>query len=319
VTSVPDMSTSRHDPAWYTPADLPPDLAGRDTPLADTLGVGAAGKVGVLDLTFARSAGTTRLQRQYQQSPMYIYRPIYLDPDRPDMAFVFLLQSGDGLVQGDRYRIDVDCLPGAAVHVTTQAATKVFTARQNFASQLVNLRTGAGAVLEYLPEPVVPFRGSRLYQRTRITADPDSTVIVGETLLPGRVARGEHHAYNLYWAETELRDRDQGLLFTDTLRFSPTDDAIPNSMGLLATYDVIATLYVITGRMDPVHIVALLRQALSGSPNILAGVSELPNSCGASVRLLGPDSNTVKAAIATAWNAARTRLIGAPAPNLRKG
>ncbi len=319
MTSVPDTSTSRHDPTWYTPPDLPPDLAGQDTPLADTLGVGAAGKVGVLDLTFARSAGTTRLKSQYQQSPLYIYRPIYLDPGRPDMAFVFLLQSGDGLVQGDRYRIDIDCLPGAAVHVTTQAATKVFTARQNFASQLVNLTIGAGAVLEYLPEPVVPFRGSRLYQRTSITADPDSTVIVGETLLPGRVARGEHHAYNLYWAETELRDRDQKLLFTDTLRFSPADGTVPNSMGLLATYDVIATLYVITGRMDPLHIVALLRQALSGCPDVLAGVSELPNSCGASVRLLGPDSNTVKAAMATAWNAARIRLIGAPVPNLRKG
>lgn len=63
---------------------------------------------------------------------------------------------------------------------------------------LVNLRTGAGAVLEYLPEPVVPFRGSRLFQGTCVTAEPDSTVIVGETLLPGRGARGEAHAYDVY-------------------------------------------------------------------------------------------------------------------------
>jgi urease accessory protein len=73
----------------------------------------------------------TRVQWQYQRAPLYIYRPIYLDAGRPDMAFVFVLQSGDGLVQGDRYRVDIDCAPGAAAHITTQAATNVFAARQN--------------------------------------------------------------------------------------------------------------------------------------------------------------------------------------------
>jgi urease accessory protein len=47
------------------------------------------------------------------------------------MAYVFVLQSGDGLVQGDRYRVDIDCAPGAAAQITTQAATNVFAARQN--------------------------------------------------------------------------------------------------------------------------------------------------------------------------------------------
>jgi urease accessory protein UreH len=47
--------------------------------------------------------------------------------------------------------MDIDCASGSAAHITTQAATKVYTARQNFVTQLVNLRAGAGAVLEYLP------------------------------------------------------------------------------------------------------------------------------------------------------------------------
>lgn len=319
MNRVPDRNASRRDADWYTPADLPSEFADRDTSLAGTLGVGAAGKVGLLDLTFTPSGGTTRLQRQYQQSPLYIYRPIYLDTGRPDMAFVFLLQAGDGLVQGDRYRIDIDCQPGSAVHVTTQADTKIFAAPQNFASQLVNLRIGAGAVLEYLPGPVVPFRGSRLFQRTCITADPESTVIVCETLLPGRVAHNEAHAYDRYWAETELRDPDQRVLFADVLRFNLTDGATPKSMGQLAAYDVIATLYVISRQMEQMDLVALLRRALAACPDILAGVSELPNSCGASARLLGNDSKAVKTAMATAWHAIRPALVGAPAPNLRKG
>ena len=140
-----------------------------------------------------------------------------------------------------------------------------------------------------------------------------------QTLLPGRVAHNEAHAYDVFRAETELRSPDQKLLFADVLRFQPTGGQNASSIDPLTGQDVIATLYVITARMDPADVVALLRVALSGCADVLAGVSELPNWCGAIVRLLGPDSRTVRAAMATAWNAARLASVGAPAPNLRKG
>lgn len=310
---------SRQDPAWYTPTDLPQEVTAFDSSVRGGLGVGAPGKVGLLDLTLAPSEGLTRVQRQYQRSPLYVYRPIYLDAARPDMAFIFMQQSGDGFVQGDRYRVDIDCARGAAAHITTQAATKVFGARQNFATQLVNLRADADAVVEYLPDPVVPFRGSRLFQRTRLTADRTSTVIIGETLLPGRVARDEAHVYDLYWAETEVRSPDGTLLFVDVLRMRPADGEHPKSMGLLGTHDVIASLYIVTGRLEPVPLVGLLRPVLDACGDVLHGVSDLPNGCGAVVRLLGPTSRAVQAALGTAWNAARLALLGAPAPDLRKG
>ncbi|HKC29266.1 MAG TPA: urease accessory protein UreD, partial [Jatrophihabitans sp.] len=193
----------RADPAWYTPADLPAEFESFTGPVVGGLGAGAAGKVGTLDIALAPHNGVTRIERLHQRAPLHIYRPIYLDPNLPGMAFVYLQQFGDGLVQGDRYRIDVTCAPGTAAHVTTQAATKVFTSRTDYVTQLVNLRVAADAVLEYLPDPVVPFRGSRLFQRTCVQADPAATVIVGEVLAPGRVAHGEAHAYDIYWAETE--------------------------------------------------------------------------------------------------------------------
>jgi urease accessory protein len=50
----------------------------------------------------------------------------------------------------------------------------------------------------------------------------------------------------------------------------------------------------------------------------MAGVSELPNGCGVSVRIMGTSGATVEHARTVAWNAARIALIGAPAPDLRK-
>jgi len=297
---------------------LPDEFVAFDRPVEGGLPVGAPGKVGVLELALARRGGTTRVEHQYQRAPLHVYRPIHLDANLPEMAFVFVQQFGDGFVDGDRCRIDIDCGADAAVHVTTQAATNLYRAERNFATQLVDLRAGRGALLEYLPDPVVPFRGSRFFQRTRLTADPDATVILAELLLPGRVARGEIHAYDLYWAETEARRPDGTLLFADLLRFRPTEGEGPQSLGLLGGRDVVATLHVVTQRVPAAELVEPLRQAMTDY-GVLAGVSELPNECGASARVLGTTSKAVRAALTSAWNAARLALLGVPAPDLRKG
>ena len=312
-------ATLRDDPSWYTPSDLPDEVLACDDTVREALGVGAAGKVGLLDLGLSRRAGVTRVHRHYQRGPLHLFRPIYLDDGRPDMAFLYVQQSGDGLVQGDRYRVDIDCEPGSATHVTTQAATNVFRARQNFASQLVNLWVGAGAVLEYLPDPVVPFRGSRLFQRVCVTVDPEATVILGETLLPGRVAHDEAHVYDVYWSETEIRRPDGALVFADVLRLSPGTGESPTTIGVLGAHSVVAALYVISGRTHPAEVVAAMRTALAAHIDVLAGASELPSGCGAAARILGPTSKAVRAALTSVWNTARVEVLGVPAPDLRKG
>jgi urease accessory protein len=309
----------REEPGWYTPSDLPDEVVAFDDPLRDALEVGASGKVGLLDLALSRQGGVTRVQRQYQRAPLHVFRPIYLDDGRPDMAFVYVQQSGDGLVQGDRYRVDIDCAARSATHVTTQAATNVFGARQSYVSQLVHLQVGAEAVLEYLPDPVVPFRGSRLFQRTCITVHPSATAILGETLLPGRVARGEIHAYDLFCSETDVRSADGTLPFADVLRLSAGRGKSPRTIGVLWDHDVIAAMYVISGQTEPADLVAVLRTALAAHPEVLAGATELPNRCGAAVKILGPTSKAVRAALRSAWSASRLELLGIPAPNLRKG
>lgn len=211
----------------------------------------------------------------------------------------------------------VDAVVGASA-MPISAATLVGRAA-DFATHLVNLRAGAGALLEYLPDPVVPFRGSRLFQRVCVDArsgvdgDPWRDPLAGTR----RARRGSR--------VRRLLVRDRGadphgtLLFADILRLDPAGGHDPKSIGLLDIFDVVATLYVVTGRMRPVAMVALLRQALGARSDVISGVSELPNDCGAAVRLLGPSSRVVKAAMRTAWEAARLALLGIPAPNLRKG
>lgn len=306
-----------HDAGWYTPDDLPCEFRAFDTPVKG-LGAGNITKLGLLDLDFAPSAGATRIIRQSLHGPLYILRPIYTDPRRPDMAFIYMLQMGDGPVQGDRYRIELNCAPNSAVHITTQAATKLYRMDDNFATQVVNLRVGDGAYVEYLPDPVIPFRDTRFYQRLCLTVAPTATIVLGEILFPGRVAHGEAHAYTLYYADTEVSASDGALLFTDRIAFAPAV-ASPQSPGRLGPYDVLATLYIVTRQLPARELADCLRRSLATQTSVLAGVSELPNVCGVAVRMLGSSSSEVRAAFHLAWNEARLLLIGAPAPDLRKG
>jgi urease accessory protein len=256
--------------------------------------------------------------RQFQQTPLYIFHPVYLDPGRLGMAFIYLQQSGEGVVEGDRYRLDLDCAPGTAAHFTTQAATKIYRMEDNFATQSVNLTIGADAFVEYLPDPVIPFRDSRFYQRMLLTVDPGANLILSETLLPGRVAHGETNAYALFYTDIEARTPEGKLLFADRLKLAQHPSAAPMHR-LLGAYTVLATLYVITQQLPPGVLSDRLHHGLAGMPDVLVGVSELPNDCGIAVRMIGHTSASVASAMHVAWNEARLALVRLPAPDLRKG
>jgi urease accessory protein len=305
----------RDDPRHYIPGDLPRELQGFNTPV-EPIDVGRPGKVGLLELTFAPRAGATRVIHQFQQMPLQVFRPLYLDSCLPHMAFAYIFSHG-GVLQGDRYRIDLRCEPEAVAHVTTRTATKLYRMDQNYATQMVHITVGAGAVLEYLPDPIIPFRDSRFYGRTMLTVDPTASVFLGETLLPGRVAHGEQHAYALFWSTTEASATDGTLLFSDTLRFEPAATPL-NTPGRLGAHAVLATLYVVTRRIDARSLADRLHAATGMHSDVMAGASTLPNDSGAALRILGPSSRAVGAALHAAWDAARWVVLGAPAPDRRK-
>jgi len=273
--------------------------------------------VGRLDLILAPRSQKTRLISRFQEGPIYLLQPIYTDPLYPEQVFLYIIQSGDGLVQGDRYFFNFTCEANAAVHITSQSATKIFRMEEDLAYQRVNLRIADRAFVEYLPDPVIPFRDSRCYQRLSLTIAPTATLILGEILLSGRVASGERHQYTFYCADVQASRPDGTLLFADRVHLAPLQ-APPHSMGRLGAYEVLATLFILTSRLPARELTDRLRACLAAHAEVLAGISELPNGCGISVRLLGLTSLAVKSAFHLAWNEARLALIGLPAPDLRK-
>ncbi|MFB6818444.1 urease accessory protein UreD [Streptomyces sp. NPDC056347] len=304
-------------PGHYTADRLPPQVAELAS-VPDTLGPGSPAKVGILDLAFAVRGGRTELVERYQKTPLQIMRPLWIDPAMPGMAYVYLMATGGGIAQADRYRMDFRCGPGTQVHLTTQAATKIFRMEHDYASQLVHLTVQDGAYVEYLPDPLIPFRDARFYQRTEVTAAPGATVLLGETLTAGRLARGERHAYRTLATDLRIARPDGTLLALDTLRLTPGGaDGGVLGPGVFAGHDHVASLFVLTDRVPAGELADTLHTALAGL-EVLYGVSVLPRDCGAWLRLLDDSPVRVAAAHTAAWDAVRRRLTGHPAPAPRK-
>ncbi|MFD5190711.1 urease accessory protein UreD [Streptomyces sp. NPDC058357] len=319
-TAHPGSSPPRPDrlaPDYYTAVRVPPDVAALAS-VPDTLGPGSPAKVGIIDLAFAVRDGRTELVERYQKTPLQIMRPLWIDPAMPGMSYVYLMATGGGIAQADRYRMDFRCGPGTEVHLTTQAATKVFRMEHDYASQRVHLTVEEGAYAEYLPDPLIPFRDARFYQRTEVTVAPGATAVVGDTLTAGRLARGERHAYRVLATDLHIARPDGTLLAIDTLRLTPgAETGGVLGPGVFAGHDHVASLFVVTDRAPAAELADTLHTALAGL-GVLYGVSVLPRDCGAWVRLLDDSPVRVAAAHTAAWDAVRRLLTGHPAPDPRK-
>jgi urease accessory protein len=307
---VNHTAAERYLPQWV------PEPVARYAAAVDMLQVGSPGKVGILQLEFERHGGRTELTGHFQKSPLHISRPLYYDPGRRDMAYTMLLSAGGGILQGDRYRVDISCGADTAVHLTTQTATRLYRMEQDYATQLVYLTAGPGAYVEYLPDVTIPFAGSRFYQQVGVVADLDATVVLGDFLLAGRLARGERHAYTAYCGDLEFRTPEGQLLFADPLRLVPGDRPVTGP-AVMAGLGVLTTLYIVTAARPAQEVADVLHEALAAT-GLQAGASVLPGDRGAWARILGEESPEVAAAFRLAWDAARRLLIGVPAPDLRK-
>lgn len=316
----------RLQPAHFEPDRVPVEVSRFGTEF-HTLRVGSPGKVGILELDFAlrgaADAERTDLVHHYQKSPLQIMRPLYYNPLRPDMPYTYVMTTGGGILHGDRQRTDLRFDAGSSAHVTTQAHTKVYRMEDGYATALINIDAEAESYVEYLPDPLIPFAGSRFYQRTAITLHEDATILTGETIYAGRLTRGEHNAYDVYASDLEVRRPDGRPVAFDRVRLVPRGGHV-GGPAVLDGRDIVSSLYVLSPLAPAARIAEALHEAVaavvaeSDDDAVRFGVSALPGDAGAWLRLIGDDTITALAARTAAAAAAHELLTGRAAPVIRK-
>jgi urease accessory protein len=316
----------RLQPAYFEPERVPVEVARYGTD-PHTLRVGSPGKVGILELDFAVRGGPgaerTELVHHYQKTPLQIMRPLYYNPLRPDMPYTYVMTTGGGVLHGDRQRTELRFGEDSSAHVTTQAHTKLYRMETGYATALVNLEAEAGAYVEYLPDPLIPFRGSRYYQRTAVVLHEEATLVTGETIYAGRLTRGERYEYDVYASDFEVRRPDGRPVAFDRVRLVPGSGAT-GGLAVLDGRDIVSTLYAISPSVpagelaDALHDAVAAVVADSDDESARFGVSALPGETGAWLRYLGDDTITSLAVQTAAAAAAHELLTGLRAPVIRK-
>lgn len=143
---------------------------------------------GRLAISFARRGENTYLAEVYQRSPC---RVLFPRPPGGEPPLAVLVNTSGGLAGGDRVSIAVMVGSGAAATITTQAAEKVYRSLGPDARIETRLAVGEGSRLEWLPQESILFDGACLDRRSSATVAPDGRLLACESLVFGRVARGE--------------------------------------------------------------------------------------------------------------------------------
>lgn len=278
-------------------------------------GTSGIGRVGVLDLDYVRRGRETVLSRGRSRSPWHVFPPIALDGT--GCAYTLLLNPSGGLVGGDRLSIRVSV--GAQAHVlfSTPSANRIYRSLSEVARQSVELTVGSGALVEWVPEPTIPFAGSRFQQEIHVTLGPRAAVLFWDAIAAGRIARGERWAFASLGNEIRITTASGATVLERSCLVSDEAGCGP---GLVGEWNYAASLYVISDapgaevwkRLEN-HVAEILEE----SSSVLAGVSE-PAAPGLVVKLLArsaPDLSAVQEAL---WRAIRSDLWALPLPALRR-
>ncbi|AVT29566.1 urease accessory protein [Plantactinospora sp. BC1] len=274
----------------------------------------APGKVGLLRLDFACRGRRTALVDLFRQAPLLVQRALYWDAAMPEMACVFLVSTSGGTVQGDRYRIDVALGARARVHLATQAAQKIQQMDANYAAQVQRISLADEAYLEYLPEPVIPYRHSRFHSYTEVTLPESATALYAEVLLPGRKHRdGELFQYDLFSATLRVNRPGGPDLFVEKFVVEPGRFGA-DRRGVFGEFHVLGTVVLLTSAERAGRVADRTPPVWDADVPLAAGASRLPNDAGLLYRVLGMETEPVRERIREFCAVARAETVGRATP-----
>jgi urease accessory protein len=238
-------------------------------------------------------------------------------------ALVHLHNVSGGVLGGDNLELSVEVGARAHAQLTTTGATRIYRSREFDvpARQSTVIDVGENALLEYLPDPLIPFAAARYQQETIIKLSPGGGLFWWETIAPGREASGELFEYDLLKLKLDVAVND-----TPTVqeRFKLEPELRPlSSPARLGPFRYFSTFYICRHGEERSRWLTLEKQlselaaSLSVTGEILWGVSTLP-AHGLVVRALSMKGRSIETGLMSFWSAAKLAIYGKTAVPPRK-
>jgi urease accessory protein len=277
---------------------------------------------GILRLRFERAAdaGRTILSSCEQRPPLQVVRSF---PSGEAATLAHLHNLSGGVLGGDVLELSVEVGEGGRAQLTSTGATRLYRCRPGVdgAVQRQCFHVGKGALLEYLPDELIPFAGARYRQETFIELSEGAGLFWWETVAPGRTARGELFEYDTLEFRLDLKAR--GLpLAQERVALDPVRRPL-QTPARLGPYLYYATFYICRVDLPESRWLALevelseLALSISSPGSVLWGVSALP-AHGLVVRALSVKGRDLTRGLHDFWRASKLALYGEAAVPPRK-
>jgi urease accessory protein len=273
-----------------------------------------------LDFAHDEFAGHTVLAASRQESPLKVVRAFAV---QDGAALAHLHNVSGGLLGGDQLALKVNVGARAQVQLTTTGATRIYRPRREAppATQSNLFTVNEGALLEYVPDAIIPYAGARFSQTTTIHLAQGAGIFWWEILAPGREARGESFAYDSVEMKTNVIALGQPIA-SERVRIEPHRRSI-QSFGRLGPYRTWATFCIARAGPSAAEWLALENELraqalrLTKHGETLWAVSRLP-AHGLMVRCVAVHGRHVLPGLQNLWQVAKQRLYGRDAVPPRK-
>jgi len=273
-----------------------------------------------LHLTFeADGRGGTILRVPQQQPPWRVVRG-FPTPSGETLAHLHNLSGG--ILDTDSLSLQVDVGPRAQAQVTSTGATRVYRSRSPHrrASQRMRVNVASDGYLEYLPDQLIPFAGSRFDQIARVELERGGSLIWCDRLAPGREASDEIFRFLELTSHFELIAGGEPIAI-ERWTLSPLSQPV-DSIARLGPFRHFASCYVCRAGEPPSYwrnlesqIQTIADQA--SSSEVLWGVTSL-RAHGLVIRGLALSGRSLAGGLVEIWKAAKWLLCGRVATLPRK-
>lgn len=252
--------------------------------------------------------GRTQLEPLRRRIPYQWHGGHYQDFD--DQPFLLVHNSSGGFVEGDVAEFHLWAEAHTRTLITTTEATKFYKCESGDVSrECYSLCVGKAAVLEYLPDEVIPFAKSRIHRRTVVNLAAESRLLAWDSIAAGRVNYREGEAFAFSSLRSELEVHVAGRLrFLD--RLDVRRDRAKRLASAWGGHTLMAT--VIAYAQDLPNTVADAIETYGRlMPNVRLGASVRDGLVCA--RVLGSEAWQVHDALFAIWQVLRPVIVGKPA------
>lgn len=282
--------------------------------LIETIGAGdrRIGRDGDLRIVLERRGARTVLTECRQRLPLQLLAPLALDDPA---AVLSIVNPTGGVLGGDRLTIEVEARPGAHGCLTTPSATKIYRAAGHAARQDVEIRVKRDAIVEWVPDHVIPFADSVFRQSIRAEVDEGGRLVLVDAYAAGRVAREEAWRFGRLESALTIRD-DRGWLLLDRFALSGATDPPWSGIGLTDSHPYFVSIVVIAdaGTAELVETLRAIGETVRDARVAPLALSRR----GVLARGLARTAPSLTEVIDKVWMAARRHLLARGPLALRK-